>query len=342
MTQSNIVVLGIETSCDETSVAIVDSNHNIISQELFSQIQIHKQYGGVVPEVAARQHLVILAKLVQRTLSNFDPYKLDAISVTTEPGLIGGLIVGTMVAKGIASVLSKPYIHINHLEGHTLTIRLTNRIDFPYLLLLLSGGHSQILITEGVGKYVKLGETKDDAIGETFDKIAQALDLSYPGGPAIEYLAKKGNKRAFIFPKPLYKQKNCDFSFSGLKTAVIQCIEKCQNKKGRKLLENEVADICASFQESIVEILKDRLLQAFRKNYSIPNKIVLAGGVAANDYIRTQLGSFLQERKLTLLAPPPALCVDNAAMIAWAGVERLKAFGNAAFTHCPSLYKVNL
>ncbi|MCE3254604.1 MAG: gcp [Rickettsiaceae bacterium] len=330
-------ILGIETSCDETAVAIVDDQKNIISNLIISQIDLHKEFGGVVPEIAARNHADILDQLIKKSLqsSNLEFKDLDAIAATAGPGLIGGVIVGLMTAKTIASVYQKPFLAVNHLEAHALTIRLVSEIQFPYLLLLVSGGHCQILLVFGVGKYQKIGETIDDALGEAFDKVAQMLGLEYPGGPKIEKAAKMGDENKYQFPKPLFgiKEHNCNFSFSGLKTAVRRLIENltgCQydhHSSASKLSEKQVADIAASFQKTVAEILIDRLknsLEAIKKTEIKIDNLVIAGGVAANQYLYQKISDFGKFHSLKCVCPPISLCTDNAAMVAWTGLEKLK------------------
>lgn len=333
-----MIILGIETSCDETAVAIVDDKKNILSNLVISQIDLHKEFGGVVPEIAARSHADILDKLIQKSLSqaNLKFKDLDAIAVTAGPGLIGGVIVGLTCAKTIASIHKKPFLAINHLEAHALTIRLTNeKVSFPYLLLLVSGGHCQILLAHGINNYQKIGETIDDALGEAFDKVAQMLGLEYPGGPKIESLAKKGLEDKYNLPKPLFgiKEHNCNFSFSGLKTAVRRLIEKLTGEEYKhlssssKLSEEQIADICASFQKTIAEILINRLensLELIAKMEIKIDNLVIAGGVAANQYLNLKISEFAEKYNLTVLAPTIKLCTDNAAMIAWAGIEKLR------------------
>lgn len=330
-------ILGIETSCDETAVAIVDDQKNILAHTINSQIKLHEQYGGVVPELAARGHIEVLDKLILETLkkANLKLEDIDAIAATAGPGLIGGVIVGLVSAKTLASVLQKPFIAVNHLEAHALTVRLTSDIQFPYLLLLVSGGHCQILLAKGVGDYEKYGETIDDAIGEAFDKVAQMLGLPYPGGPAVEKLALQGDELKYKFPKPLIdsdkeKKHLFDFSLSGLKTAVRRQIEKLtageflHEISAAKLSHQEKSDICASFQKTIVEIILNRLENILEYKHPQTNKIVLAGGVAANEYIFAKLNNWAATKSFTVIAPPLNLCTDNAAMIAWAGIEKMK------------------
>lgn len=331
-------ILGIETSCDETAVAIVDSDKKIWSHVLNSQIALHQKFGGVVPEVAARSHVEVLDGLIVEALSQAELKfeDIDAFAATAGPGLIGGVIVGLMAAKTLASVYQKPLIAVNHLEGHALTARLTSDLEFPFLLLLLSGGHCQILLARGVGRYEKLGETIDDALGEAFDKVAQMLGLPYPGGPAVEKLALLGNKNRFKFSRPLMGNKDhlCDFSFSGLKTAVRREIEKLTGEQfshfttPKKISEVDKSDICASFQRVVCEIILDRLENVFQNQDLVSSgevkKLVIAGGVAANRYIFSSLSEWSQNRDLEVIAPPIKLCTDNAVMIAWTGIERFK------------------
>jgi N6-L-threonylcarbamoyladenine synthase len=327
-------ILGIETSCDETAVAIVDDEKNILAHVLNSQIELHKKFGGVVPELAARGHIDILDDLILQALkeANLTLAEIDGFAATSGPGLIGGVIVGMMAAKTLASIHQKPFLAVNHLEGHALTARLTEGLEFPFLLLLISGGHCQILLAKAVGEYEKLGETIDDALGEAFDKVAQMLGLPYPGGPALEKMAKLGNEKRFKFSRPLIDSKShehlCDFSFSGLKTAVRREIEKLTGEEfshlttPQKISEEDKADICASFQCVVCEILINRLENVLLKNSA--KKLVIAGGVAANRYIFSALQNWAKKHDLEIITPPIKLCTDNAAMIAWVGVEKLR------------------
>lgn len=324
-----MLLLGIESSCDETAAAIVTDDRRILSNIIWSQTE-HEAYGGVVPEIAARAHLEHIEEVIKRAISeaNISLDKIDAVAATAGPGLIGGVIVGVMTAKAIASVQKKPFIAVNHLEGHALTVRLTDDVPFPYLLLLVSGGHCQFLIVSGVGKYQKLGGTLDDALGEVFDKTAKMLGLGYPGGAAVEALAKTGNELKYKFPVPLHRRDGCDFSFSGLKTAVRLQIEKLKSDPMQPNgSQDYIADICASFQYTATQSVLERTKTAismFKTLYPDGKHFVLAGGVAANQYIRTRLIDLLAQHNLTLVAPPIKLCTDNAAMIAWAGIERFK------------------
>lgn len=317
-----MIVLGIETSCDETAVAIVTNDKKILSNLIYTQ-QVHLDYGGVVPELAARAHLQKLMPLISQALfeANLKITDMDAIAATAGPGLIGGVMVGVMVAKGLCLKNNIPFLPINHLEGHALTVRLTHDIEFPYLLLLTSGGHCQFLYVEGVGRYELLGQTIDDAAGECFDKVAKTLGLDYPGGPEIERLARFGNPVAYPFPIPLKGRSGCDFSFSGLKTSVRVTIENIE--KTRTLTLEDKQNICASFQRTIALSMIDRLKNAINLCKVPPKNFVIAGGVAANLYLRQELNTYLSDLNINLIAPPMALCTDNAAMIAWAGIERL-------------------
>ncbi len=333
-------ILGIETSCDETAVAIVDDQKNILAHVLNSQIELHKKYGGVIPELAARSHVSILDDLILQALkeANLKLEEIDGFAATSGPGLIGGVIVGMMAAKTLASVFKKPFLAVNHLAAHALTARLTsdlvNGLEFPYLLLLISGGHCQILFARGVNDYEKIGETIDDALGEAFDKIAQMIGLPYPGGPAVEQLAKQGDETRFKFSRPLLDSKDekhrFAFSFSGLKTAVRREVEKLVGESfshftsPQKLNEKDRADICASFQRIVCEIILNRLNNVLAKNQRPTKNLVIAGGVAANRYILSRLENWASTHQMKVITPPIYLCTDNAAMVAWAGVEKLK------------------
>ena len=331
-----MIVLGIETSCDETAAALVRDDGRVLAERLLSQADAHRPYGGVVPEIAARAHLEQLDRLIAETMAEaglgFDG--LDGVAATGGPGLIGGLIVGVMTAKAIAAVADRPFLAINHLEGHALSARLVADLPFPYLLLLVSGGHSQLLAVEGVGRYWRLGTTLDDAVGEAFDKCAKLLGLGYPGGPAIEAAAREGDPRRFALPRPLLGRPGCDFSFSGLKTAVRQAIAVLgAGERGvPSFHENEpdrrdVADLAASFQAAVADVLADRAAHAlalFRARYPAGESFVVAGGVAANEALRRRLEAVAGAHGFRFFAPPQRLCTDNGAMIAWAGIERLK------------------
>jgi N6-L-threonylcarbamoyladenine synthase len=314
-----MIVLGIETSCDETAVAIVDETRACRADLVQSQIAVHAPYGGIVPELAARAHLDHLEPLLTQALADagIGLDAIDAVAATAGPGLIGGLLVGATAGKAIALARGKKFIAVNHLEGHALSARLSDGIDFPYLLLLVSGGHCQLLVVEGVGRYRRLGTTIDDAVGEAFDKTAKLLGLPYPGGPAIERLARDGDPRAFRLPRPLHGRPGCDFSFAGLKTAVRQIVETTAlSERGR-------ADLAAAFQLAVGDVLADRAANAIARADGCTN-LVVAGGVAANTYLRGRLDALAGRHGMRLVAPPARLCTDNAAMIAWAGLERLR------------------
>jgi N6-L-threonylcarbamoyladenine synthase len=321
-----LTVLGIETSCDETAAAVVrgPANVSILSSVIRSQIDEHTEFGGVVPEIAARAHIQILDRIVAEAMREAacDWTDIDAVAATAGPGLIGGVIVGLMTAKAIAMAAGKPLVAVNHLEGHALTARLTDDLEFPFLLLLVSGGHSQFLLVKGVGDYERLGTTIDDAIGEAFDKTAKLLGLPYPGGPAVERHAKQGDPSHFNLPRPLLNRPGLDMSFAGLKTAL-----RTQAKKLEPVDEQTVADLCAAFQRAVSDVLAARTraaLALFRDRHpDVEPTIVVAGGVAANTEIRESLTIAAEEAGARFVAPPLKLCTDNAVMIAWAGIERL-------------------
>jgi N6-L-threonylcarbamoyladenine synthase len=323
-----MVVLGIETTCDETAAAVVERLDDkrpgrILSNVVLSQVNEHAAFGGVVPEIAARAHVEALDHVISKAMADagrtFEA--IDGIAAAAGPGLIGGVIVGLTTAKAIALVTEKPLIAVNHLEAHALTARLTDATPFPYCLFLASGGHTQIVAVRGIADYVLLGTTVDDAIGEAFDKTAKLLGLGYPGGPQVEKEAVRGNPQRFALPRPMMGRPEPDFSLSGLKTAL-----RLEAERIAPLSEQDVANLCASFQQAVVEMVEDRLrtgLHLFNARYGAPTALVAAGGVAANQTIRKALHRIAFEAKTVLVAPPPALCTDNGAMIAWAGAERL-------------------
>ncbi|MEA2927669.1 MAG: tRNA N6-adenosine threonylcarbamoyltransferase [Hyphomicrobiales bacterium] len=322
-----MLVLGIETTCDETAAAVVQRDARgygtILSNIVLSQTDAHQPYGGVVPEIAARAHVEVLDHIVAQamTKAGLPLQALDGIAAAAGPGLIGGVIVGLTTAKAIALVAEKPLIAVNHLEAHALTARLTNGTGFPYCLFLASGGHTQIVAVLDVGKYVRLGTTIDDAIGEAFDKTAKLLGLRYPGGPEVEREAERGDADRFILPRPMLGRAEADFSLSGLKTAL-----RLEAEKIVPLSDQDVADLCAAFQQAVADVVTDRLragLRLFREQFGGPTALVAAGGVAVNQAIRRALGRVAAEHGTVLVAPPPELCTDNGAMIAWAGCERL-------------------
>lgn len=322
-----MIVLGIETSCDETAAAVVSADRHIRADLVLSQEDEHRPFGGVVPEVAARAHLLHLDGLVARAMQAAGVAFADlaGVAATGGPGLIGGVIVGVMTGKAIAAVHGLPFLAINHLEGHALSARLSDSVAFPYLLLLVSGGHCQLLVVEGVSRYRRLGTTMDDALGEAFDKVAKMLGLGYPGGAAVERAARSGDPSRFPLPRPMLGRPGCHFSFSGLKTAVRQAAEGMPAEGEARA--GAVADLCASFQAAAADSLIDRTrhaLSAFRTLYHERPTVVVAGGVAANGYLRERLSALAKAEHARLVAPPLRLCTDNAAMIAWAGIERLQ------------------
>ncbi|WP_318852227.1 tRNA (adenosine(37)-N6)-threonylcarbamoyltransferase complex transferase subunit TsaD [Sinorhizobium meliloti] len=331
MTSPPLRILGIETSCDETAASVVlrdeEGRGRILGDVVLSQLEEHSAYGGVVPEIAARAHVDALDALIEEALlrAGVTLRDIDAVAATSGPGLIGGLIVGLMTGKAIARATGKPLYAVNHLEGHALTARLTDGLSFPYLMLLVSGGHTQLILVKGVGEYERWGTTIDDALGEAFDKTAKLLGLPYPGGPAVERAAQAGNAERFDFPRPLVGDARLDFSFSGLKTAVRQAAQSLG-----PVTDQDIADVCASFQRAISRTLRDRVgrgLKRFRADFASVDQpaLVVAGGVAANQTLRRTLQSLCDEHGFRFIAPPLQLCTDNAAMIAWAGAERLAA-----------------
>ena len=315
-----MIVLGLETSCDETAAALVDAERRILGETILSQLNEHRPYGGVVPEIAARSHLEHLDRLIERTMSEakIGFGDLTGVAATGGPGLIGGVMVGVMMAKAIAAVRHLPFIAVNHLEGHALTARLTHGIEFPYLLLLVSGGHCQLLLVEDLGRYRRLGTTIDDAAGEAFDKAAKLLGLGYPGGPALERAAAAGEPSRIALPRPMLGRPGCDFSFSGLKTALRHRLAEAG--------PDDTADLAASFQAAVIDCLADRTANAIvmAKSLAPVKALVVAGGVAANGPLRQRIQDVAALGGLRLVAPPVKLCTDNAAMIAWAGIERLQ------------------
>ena len=322
-----MLVLGIETTCDETAAAVIersaDGSGRILSNIVRSQIEEHAPYGGVVPEIAARAHIDVLDGIIARAMQDAGMQfsQLSGIAAAAGPGLIGGVIVGLTTAKAIALVQRTPLIAVNHLEAHALTPRLTNGIAFPYCLFLASGGHTQIVAVRGVGDYVRLGTTVDDAMGEAFDKIAKMLGLPYPGGPQVERHAATGNAKRFAFPRPMLGRPDANFSLSGLKTAV-------RNEASRMtpLTQQSIDDLCASFQAAVLDSTADRIsvgLKIFQERFGVPTALVAAGGVASNQAIRRALQDVAGKARIELIVPSPALCTDNGAMIAWAGAERL-------------------
>ena len=320
------LILGIESSCDETAVALVRGDRTIIAQAVASQDAAHRPFGGVVPEIAARAHVEILSPMIARVLAEggVTLAEVDAIAATAGPGLIGGVMVGLVTGKALAFAANKPLLAINHLEGHALSPRLIDpALAFPYLLLLVSGGHCQLLAVDGVARYRRLATTIDDAIGEAFDKVAKLLGLGFPGGPAVEAAAAKGDPLRFRLPRPLFGSSEPHFSFAGLKSAVLRARDGLPGPVGGgvPLGATDAADLAAGFQAAAVDCLTDRTLRAIA---AMPEAtaLVVAGGVASNAAIRAALTALAASRGLKFVAPPPWLCTDNAAMIAWAGAER--------------------
>jgi len=325
--KKKIIILGIESSCDETAVSIIQENENdkplILSNIISSQIDVHKEFGGVVPELAARSHVEKIDLIAKKAIeeSNIKIEDIDAVAATAGPGLIVCLSVGLSFGKTIAQSLKKPFIAVNHLEGHALSPKLNSKIDYPYLLLLISGGHSQFLSVEGLGKYKRLGTTIDDAVGEAFDKTAKLLGIEFPGGPRIEEYAKKGNPNKYELPKPIINKGGCNLSFAGLKTAVLRVTKQIKT-------DQEKYDLAASFQKTVEEILYKKSKVAFKEfkniNRDRDNAFVVAGGVAANKKIREVLIKLCEEENFKAIFPPINLCGDNAAMIAMVGLEKYK------------------
>ena len=325
-----MIVLGIESSCDETAAAIVNDKKEVLSDVVLSQEE-HKNFGGVVPEIAARSHLDHIEDIIDQAFdrAKIKPKDIDAVAAASGPGLIGGVVVGVMAAKALALALNKPFVAVNHLEGHALVSRLTNDVKYPYLLLLVSGGHCQILVVKEPGEYQRLGTTIDDAAGEAFDKVAKMLKLGYPGGPIVEKMAAIGDENRFCLPHPLKGSGDCNLSFSGLKTAVRKIIESYGNGEVEEqvLPRKDVADICACFQKTACECLLDKLEMAmkyFKSHYPEGKDVVVAGGVAANMYLRGKMEESAKKNGLFFAAPPLRYCTDNGVMIAWAGLERFQ------------------
>ncbi|WP_159350686.1 tRNA (adenosine(37)-N6)-threonylcarbamoyltransferase complex transferase subunit TsaD [Roseomonas harenae] len=324
-------VLGIESSCDETAAAVLAPDGTILAESVFSQTEDHARFGGVVPELAARAHLSHLPGLVAGVMerAGLSPRDLGGVAATSGPGLIGGLIVGASFGKGIALANNLPFVAVNHLEAHALTPRLPGLLPggaaFPYLLLLLSGGHCQCVAVEGLGRYRRLGTTLDDAVGEAFDKAAKLLGMPWPGGPHLERLAQEGDASRVPLPRPMFGRPGCDFSFSGLKTAVAQAVAKGNAAR---------ADIAAAFQASVAAVVADRARNALAMAPGA-TALVVSGGVAANSGVRTALAKVAEAAGLPLVAPPIRLCTDNAVMVAWTGIERLRAGLTDPWDHAP-------
>ncbi|MBL4853424.1 MAG: tRNA (adenosine(37)-N6)-threonylcarbamoyltransferase complex transferase subunit TsaD [Robiginitomaculum sp.] len=325
--KKHVLVLGLESSCDETATSVVrrfkDGQIEVLSSIVASQDEIHAPYGGVVPEIAARAHMQKIEGLIGKAVDKAGVgwADLHAVAATSGPGLIGGVITGLMAAKGLAVSLDIPLIGVNHLEGHALSPRLTSDCPFPYLLLLVSGGHTQLLSVKGVGDFTRLGSTVDDAAGETFDKTAKVMGLGFPGGPAVERMASTGNPKAVKLPRPFFGKPHADFSFSGLKTATMRAYDKLDSNS-----KQDKADLAASFQQAVCDVLCDRTKYAmdkFNHGNNGSRRFVVAGGVAANACIRSALEALCADKNFILIAPPLKYCGDNGAMIALAGAERL-------------------
>jgi len=334
------LILGIESSCDETAASLITENEQgiplILSNIISNQVDVHKEFGGVVPELAARSHIEKIDWIVQKAINDSGRKinEIDAVASTAGPGLIVCLSVGLSFGKAFASSLNKPFIAVNHLEGHALSPKLNSKLNYPYLLLLISGGHSQFLNVQGLGKYKRLGTTIDDALGEAFDKTAKLLNIEFPGGPQIEILAEKGNPNKYDLPKPIFNKGGCNLSFAGLKTAVLKITKKIKT-------EQEKFDLAASFQKTVEEILQKKTKIAF-KEFETQNNLkeknfVVAGGVAANKKIRSMLIKLCKEENYQSIFPPIELCGDNAAMIAMVGLEKfkLKKFDNLDYPAKP-------
>jgi len=334
------LILGIETSCDETAASIITENELgnpvVLSNIVSSQVEVHKEFGGVVPELAARSHVEKIDWIVQKAIDDSGKKidEIDAVASTAGPGLIVCLSVGLSFGKAFATSINKPFIAVNHLEGHALSPKLNSELNYPYLLLLISGGHSQFLNVQGLGKYKRLGTTIDDALGEAFDKTAKLLGIEFPGGPQIEILAKKGNPNKYDLPKPIFNKGGCNLSFAGLKTAVLRITKDINT-------DQERFDLAASFQKTIEEILYKKTKTAFKdfekQNNLIEKNFVVAGGVAANKNIRSILINLCKEENYRSIFPPIELCGDNAAMIAMVGLEKfkLKQFNNLDYPAKP-------
>lgn len=330
--QTTLIFLGLESSCDDTAAAVVrhspDGAPEILSSVVTGQAALHAPFGGVVPEIAARAHVERLDLCVEKALADAGVSidQLDAVAVTAGPGLIGGVLSGVMFAKAISAATGLPMVGVNHLAGHALTPRLTDGLTFPYLMLLVSGGHCQFLIVSGSEDFCRLGGTIDDAPGEAFDKVAKLLGLPQPGGPVVEQEAMLGNPARFAFPRPLLDRPGCDMSFSGLKTAVLRARDTIIAEKGGLSVQDR-RDICAGFQMAVAETLGEktrRALSIFLARAPAQPTLAVAGGVAANAAVRKMLKQACDEADVQFVAPPLQLCTDNAAMIAWAGIERFR------------------
>ena len=322
-----MITLGIETSCDETAVALFDSNKGLIGESVFSQIDLHSEYGGVIPELASRDHCKKIIQIYKHALGSIDPAEIDYVAYTAGPGLLGALLIGENFAQGLALSLNKPLIPVNHLEAHLMAPFLDEeKVEFPFLTLLVSGGHSLIIDVQGLNQYKILGQSRDDAVGEAFDKVAKLIGLGYPGGPEIERVAQDGDPMAFNFPQPMLHSSDYDFSFSGLKTAVLYAVQDIEE------INSQVqADIAASFQHAATEVLIKKITKALEDTGR--ESIVLAGGVAANKLLRSKISLLKSKLNVDVLYPPLSHCTDNAAMIAYLGSMKVDEATSSLASH---------
>ena len=322
-----MITLGIETSCDETAVAIFDSDKGLIGESVFSQIDLHSEYGGVIPELASRDHCKKIIQIYKHALGSIDPAEIDYVAYTAGPGLLGALLIGENFAQGLALSLNKPLIPVNHLEAHLMAPFLDEeKVEFPFLTLLVSGGHSLIIDVQGLNQYKILGQSRDDAVGEAFDKVAKLIGLGYPGGPEIERVAQDGDPLAFNFPQPMLHSSDYDFSFSGLKTAVLYAVQDI------KEINSQIqADIAASFQHAATEVLIKKITKALEDTGR--ESIVLAGGVAANKLLRSKISLLKSKLNVDVLYPPLSHCTDNAAMIAYLGSMKVDEATSSLASH---------
>ena len=322
-----MITLGIETSCDETAVAIFDSDKGLIGESVFSQIDLHSEYGGVIPELASRDHCKKIIQIYKNALGTLDPNEIDYVAYTAGPGLLGALLIGENFAQGLALSLNKPLIPVNHLEAHLMAPFLDEeKVEFPFLTLLVSGGHSLIIDVQGLNQYKILGQSRDDAVGEAFDKVAKLIGLGYPGGPEIERIAESGNPMAFNFPQPMLHSSDYDFSFSGLKTAVLYAVQDIG-----EINSQTQADIAASFQHAATEVLVKKIIKALEDTGR--ESIVLAGGVAANKLLRSKISLLKSKLNVDVLYPPLSHCTDNAAMIAYLGSMKVNEATSSLASH---------
>jgi N6-L-threonylcarbamoyladenine synthase len=322
-----MITLGIETSCDETAVALFDSNKGLIGESVFSQIDLHSEYGGVIPELASRDHCKKIIQIYKHALGSIDPAEIDYVAYTAGPGLLGALLIGENFAQGLALSLNKPLIPVNHLEAHLMAPFLDEeKVEFPFLTLLVSGGHSLIIDVQGLNQYKILGQSRDDAVGEAFDKVAKLIGLGYPGGPEIERVAQDGDPMAFNFPQPMLHSSDYDFSFSGLKTAVLYAVQDIEE------INSQIqADIAASFQHAATEVLIKKITKALEDTGR--ESIVLAGGVAANKLLRSKISLLKSKLNVDVLYPPLSHCTDNAAMIAYLGSMKVDEATSSLVSH---------